>query len=151
MSQAPDSQEIKSRRVELVLQQLDALPTLPAVVVRFFNTTGPRQVGSYGMVLPSFVASALRNDDIQIFGDGKQSRCFIDVRDVAEILPRLLAEPRAHGVVMNLGSDRSFTIEELADLVIRTLSSRSALGMSFIFMTNSPLPPPVSHGNRPSS
>jgi UDP-glucose 4-epimerase len=98
---------------------------LPAVVVRFFNTTGPRQVGSYGMVLPSFVAAALRNEDLQIFGDGRQSRCFVDVRDVAEVLPRLLAEPRAHGVVMNLGSDRPFTMEELADLVIRTLSSRS--------------------------
>ncbi len=98
---------------------------LPAMVVRFFNTTGPRQVGSYGMVLPSFVAAALKGDDIPIFGDGKQVRCFVDVRDVAEVLPRLLAEPRAHGVVMNLGSDRPVTMEELADLVVKTLGSRS--------------------------
>jgi UDP-glucose 4-epimerase len=103
---------------------------LPAVVVRFFNTTGPRQVGSYGMVLPNFVASALRGEDLHVFGDGKQIRCFVDVRDVAEVLPRLLAEPRAHGVVMNLGSDQPLTMEQLADLVIRTLSSRS--GKRFI-------------------
>jgi UDP-glucose 4-epimerase len=103
---------------------------LPVVVVRFFNTTGPRQVGSYGMVLPSFVASALRGEDLHIYGDGSQARCFVDVRDVAEALPRLLAEPRCHGIVTNLGSDRPVTIEQLADLVIATLGSRS--GKRFI-------------------
>ncbi len=103
---------------------------LPAVVVRFFNTTGPRQVGSYGMVLPSFVASAMRGEDLHIYGDGQQSRCFVDVRDVAETLPKLLGKPSCHGRVMNLGSDRPFTIEGLADLVIRTLGSRS--GKRFI-------------------
>lgn len=104
--------------------------SLPAVVVRFFNTTGPRQVGSYGMVLPSFVASALKGEDLQIYGDGQQTRCFVDVRDVASTLPKLIAQPRCHGRVMNLGSDRSFTIEGLADLVISTLGSRS--GKKFI-------------------
>lgn len=103
---------------------------LPAVVVRFFNTTGPRQVGAYGMVLPSFVAAALKGEDLPIYGDGRQVRCFIDVRDVADTLPRLLAEPRAHGRVMNLGSDQPLTMIELADLVIRTLGSRS--GKRFI-------------------
>lgn len=98
---------------------------LPVVVVRFFNTTGPRQVGSYGMVLPSFVSSALRGEDLTIYGDGQQVRCFVDVRDVAEVLPRMLGQPRAHGVVMNLGSDQPLTMAQLADTVIRTLSSRS--------------------------
>lgn len=98
---------------------------LPAVVARFFNTVGPRQVGSYGMVLPNFVASALKNEDIPIYGDGKQSRCFCDVRDVVEALPRLLETPGCHGRVFNVGSDESLTIEELADVVIRTLGSKS--------------------------
>jgi UDP-glucose 4-epimerase len=77
------------------------------------------------MVLPNFVSTALRGDDLPIFGDGKQSRCFVDVRDVAESLPRILAAPKALGAVMNLGSDRSLTMEELADLVIATLGSTS--------------------------
>lgn len=99
--------------------------SLPAVVARFFNTVGPRQVGSYGMVLPNFVAAALRNEDIPIYGDGLQSRCFCDVRDVVEALPRLLETPACRGRVFNLGSDESLSIEELADLVIRTLGSKS--------------------------
>lgn len=98
---------------------------LPAVVARFFNTTGPRQVGAYGMVLPSFVASALRGEDVLVYGDGRQVRCFCDVRDVARTLPRMLAEPKCFGRVFNLGSDRPVTIMELAELVIRTLGSRS--------------------------
>lgn len=103
---------------------------LPVVVTRFFNTVGPRQVGEYGMVLPNFVASALRNEDLCIYGDGRQTRCFCDVRDVAAALPRLLGQPTAHGRVFNIGSDESISIDELADLVIRTLSSRS--GKRFI-------------------
>lgn len=98
---------------------------LPAVVVRLFNTVGPRQVGDYGMVLPRFVKAALRGDPIEIYGDGSQSRCFCDVRDVAEALPRLLGASAARGGIFNVGSDRPITIGELADLVIRTLGSRS--------------------------
>ena len=103
---------------------------LPAVVARFFNTVGPRQVGSYGMVLPNFVGAALAGRDLVIHGDGTQSRCFCDVRDVAEALPRMLATGACHGRVFNLGSDESLTIGELADRVIRTLGSRS--GRRFI-------------------
>ncbi|MGE3107077.1 MAG: NAD-dependent epimerase/dehydratase family protein [Phycisphaerales bacterium] len=98
---------------------------LPVVVARFFNTVGPRQVGSYGMVLPNFVSAAMRNEDIPIHGDGKQSRCFCDVRDVVAALPRLLETAGCHGRVFNIGSDRTLTIEELADVVIRTLGSKS--------------------------
>jgi UDP-glucose 4-epimerase len=103
---------------------------LPAVVARFFNTVGPRQVGEYGMVLPNFVRAALAGEDLPIYGDGRQVRCLCDVRDVAAALPRLLAEPACHGRVFNIGSDRALTIEELADMVIGTLGSRS--GKRFI-------------------
>jgi UDP-glucose 4-epimerase len=98
---------------------------LPAVVARFFNTVGPRQVGAYGMVLPNFVGAALKGEDLPIHGDGRQSRCFCDVRDVVEVLPRLLEAAACHGRVFNVGSDRVITIEQLADAVISTLASRS--------------------------
>ncbi|MEX2219212.1 MAG: NAD-dependent epimerase/dehydratase family protein, partial [Phycisphaerales bacterium] len=98
---------------------------LPAVVARFFNTVGPRQVGDYGMVLPRFVAAALAGRDLTVFGDGSASRCFCDVRDVAAALPRMLAAPACHGRIFNLGSDRPITIAALADLVTATLGSRS--------------------------
>jgi UDP-glucose 4-epimerase len=98
---------------------------LPAVVARFFNTVGPRQVGHYGMVLPNFVAAAIEGRDLEVHGDGRQSRCFCDVRDVARALPSLLAEPSCRGRVFNLGSDRAVTIAELADMVVRTLGSSS--------------------------
>lgn len=100
---------------------------LPVVVARFFNTVGPRQVGHYGMVLPRFVAAALADSPITVHGSGEQTRCFCDVRDVADALPRLLAEPRCHGRVFNLGSDEEITILGLARLVVRTLGSRSEI------------------------
>ncbi len=98
---------------------------LPVVVARFFNTVGPRQTGRYGMVLPRFVESALRGDPLRVFGDGKQTRCFCDVRDVVGVLPKLLDEPSAHGRVFNVGSDDPISIRDLAQLVIRTLGSSS--------------------------
>ncbi len=98
---------------------------LPVVIARFFNTVGPRQVGAYGMVLPNFVAAALRGEDLPIYGDGKQSRCFCDVRDVVEVLPRLVAEEACWGRVFNVGGDTPVTIDELADAVLRVTGSRS--------------------------
>lgn len=100
---------------------------LPGVVARFFNTVGPRQVGEYGMVLPRFVAAAIRNDPIHVHGDGQQSRCFCDVRDVAELLPRLVRATACHGRVFNVGSDVSVTILDLAKEVIRVLRSTSEI------------------------
>ncbi|MEZ6318223.1 MAG: GDP-mannose 4,6-dehydratase [Phycisphaerales bacterium] len=99
----------------------------PTVVVRFFNTVGPRQVGTYGMVVPRFVAAALAGEPLRVFGDGSQTRCFCDVRDVADALPRLLATPACTGRVFNLGSDRPISIGDLAELVIDTLASRSTI------------------------
>lgn len=98
---------------------------VPTVVVRLFNTVGPRQVGSYGMVLPRFVESALAGEPLQVFGDGEQSRCFCDVRDVVEVLPRLLGERDCAGRVFNVGSDEPMTIRALAELVIETVGSDS--------------------------
>lgn len=100
---------------------------LPAVVARFFNTVGPRQVGDYGMVLPRFVSAALRGQALQVYGDGRQARCFCDARDVVRTLPALLRLPSAHGRVFNIGSDRPIAIRELADLVVRELGSTSTI------------------------
>jgi UDP-glucose 4-epimerase len=100
---------------------------LPVIVVRFFNTVGPRQTGRYGMVLPNFVKSALDNAPIQIYGDGKQSRCFCDVRDTVESLLRLLDTPKSIGEVVNIGNTEEVTIEGLADRVKQRTSSRSSI------------------------
>lgn len=100
---------------------------VPVVVVRLFNTVGPRQVGNYGMVLPRFVEAALKNEPLEVFGDGTQSRCFCDVRDVVDVLPRLLAESGCHGRVFNVGADDPMTIGDLARLVIETLGSSSVI------------------------
>jgi UDP-glucose 4-epimerase len=102
---------------------------LPAVIVRFFNTVGPRQIGDYGMVLPRFVRAALEGKDLEVHGDGRQSRCFCDVRDVVRALPRLLGAPGCVGRVFNLGRDESISVKALAELVIATLGSRSGIRM----------------------
>ncbi len=98
---------------------------LPAVIARFFNTVGPRQIGDYGMVLPRFVRAALEGADLEVHGDGLQSRCFCDVRDVVKVLPKLLETPACHGRVFNVGREEPISIRALADLVIETLSSSS--------------------------
>ena len=100
---------------------------LPVIVVRVFNTVGPRQTGRYGMVLPNFVKSALDNTPIQIYGDGKQSRCFCDVRDTVEALLRLLDTQKSIGEVVNIGNTEEVTIEGLADRVKQRTGSRSSI------------------------
>jgi UDP-glucose 4-epimerase len=100
---------------------------LPAVVVRLFNTVGPRQVGQYGMVIPRFIQNALSNQPIQVFGDGQQSRCFCHVRDVAGAMPKLLAKPECRGRVFNLGSCEEVTILDLARRVIDLTGSKSQI------------------------
>jgi UDP-glucose 4-epimerase len=98
---------------------------LPTVVVRLFNTVGPRQVGMYGMVLPRFVEAALSNRPLQVYGDGRQTRCFCHVSDVVGALIKLIAAPGVVGEVFNLGSDEEVSIEELARRVIRLAGSAS--------------------------
>ncbi|MBE6365283.1 MAG: NAD-dependent epimerase/dehydratase family protein [Lentisphaerae bacterium] len=100
---------------------------LRGTVVRFFNTVGPRQTGKYGMVVPRFVANALENKPLRIYGDGGQSRCFCHVADVVRALLLLLDDDRSIGNIYNIGSDRLITITELAKLVISRLNSASTL------------------------
>lgn len=99
---------------------------LPAIVVRFFNTVGPRQNARYGMVLPTFVQQALEDAPITIHGDGKQTRCFCDVRDTVEAVTRLI-DAQAFGEVINIGSTQEISIEDLALLVRERLGSRSRI------------------------
>jgi UDP-glucose 4-epimerase len=100
---------------------------LPVIVVRLFNTVGPRQTGRYGMVLPNFVKSALDNSPISVYGDGKQSRCFCDVRDTVEALIRLIDTPRSVGEVVNVGNTEEISIEGLAHLVKQRTGSSSTI------------------------
>jgi UDP-glucose 4-epimerase len=98
---------------------------LPVIVVRLFNTVGPRQTGQYGMVIPNFVRQALAGQPITVFGDGTQSRSFTYVGDVVRALIALIDEPRAVGQVFNIGNGREITINDLA-VKVRTLTgSRS--------------------------
>ena len=100
---------------------------LPVSIVRFFNTVGPRQSGTWGMVLPRFVAAARAGEPLQVYGDGDQCRCFCDVRDVATLLPRLLHDSRAIGSILNVGRDEAITIAGLAERVVRILQSDSPI------------------------
>jgi UDP-glucose 4-epimerase len=90
---------------------------LPTVIVRLFNTVGPRQTGQYGMVVPTFVRQALTGQPITVYGDGTQSRCFTHVRDVVGALVKLLDQPDAVGQVFNIGSCEEVSIGELAEMV----------------------------------
>lgn len=97
---------------------------LPTVVVRLFNTIGPRQVGHYGMVVPRFITQALRGEDLTVYGDGTQSRSFTYVADVVKAMTMLMANPEAEGEVFNVAAHNEITIGDLAQLVIdRTHSS----------------------------
>ena len=98
---------------------------LDVVVVRIFNTIGPRQVGQYGMVVPRFIQWALKDEPVLIYGDGQQSRCFVYVGDVVEGLIGLINSDNAGGRVYNIGSDEEVTIEGLADLIIAKTGSKS--------------------------
>jgi UDP-glucose 4-epimerase len=98
---------------------------LPTIVVRLFNTVGPRQTGQYGMVIPTFVKQALSSRPITVYGDGKQSRCFCYVGDVVSALIRLMNEPKAVGEVFNVGSNQEITILELAKKVKELTKSYS--------------------------
>jgi len=100
---------------------------LPVVVVRLFNTVGPRQTGQYGMVVPRFVHSAVRNEPITVFGDGTQQRCFGHVLDVVEGLSKLLESTQCFGQVINLGNDEEVSILGLAERAIKLTGSKSEI------------------------
>ena len=100
---------------------------LPVTVVRLFNTTGPRQTGAYGMVVPRFVRQAMDGQPLTVFGDGSQRRCFTNVHDVVAALLALAETPASVGQVVNVGNPREISIGELAALVCRIVGSSSAV------------------------
>lgn len=102
---------------------------LSPVVVRLFNTVGPRQTGRYGMVLPRFVGSALAGEPLRVFGDGRQTRCFCHVADTVRALAGLMDCDGAVGRIFNVGSQESVSILELADEVLRLTGSASGVVM----------------------
>jgi UDP-glucose 4-epimerase len=100
---------------------------VPVIVVRFFNTVGPRQTGRYGMVLPNFARQALRGEPITVYGSGDQSRCFGHVRDAVESVVRLIEAPAAINEVFNVGSTEETTIRALAEQVRDAAGSTSEI------------------------
>ncbi|HIA49354.1 MAG TPA: NAD-dependent epimerase/dehydratase family protein, partial [Acidobacteria bacterium] len=100
---------------------------LPVIVVRLFNTVGPRQTGQYGMVVPNFVRQALSGQPITVFGDGSQSRSFTYVGDVVDALMRLVDEPKAIGEVFNVGNGQEISILGLAEKIKEMTGSQSEI------------------------
>jgi len=98
---------------------------LNVVIARFFNTIGPRQTGQYGMVVPRFIQSALHGEPVQIYGSGKQTRCFCAVGDLIDAVIALMDCPAASGKAFNIGATEEITIESLADTIIEIAQSRS--------------------------
>lgn len=100
---------------------------LPVVVIRLFNTVGPRQTGQYGMVVPNFIKAALENRPIPIHGDGNQSRCFGHVLDIVEGLTKAIETPACFGQVTNLGNSEEVTIKQLAEKIVQMTGSQSQI------------------------
>lgn len=100
---------------------------VPTVIARLFNTVGPRQTGQYGMVVPNFVRQALDGNEITVYGDGSQSRCFTHVSDVVGGLMKLMENQQATGEVYNIGGDQEVTILQLAERVKALTNSQSAI------------------------
>jgi len=100
---------------------------LHIVVVRLFNTIGPNQIGHYGMVVPSFVKQAVQNDPLTVYGEGRQTRSFCDVRDTVVALDRLAGCPEAWGEVVNVGNDQEISIRDLAERVVQRADSNSPI------------------------
>ena len=100
---------------------------LPTRIVRFFNTVGPRQVGQYGMVVPRFVAAAIRNEPIQVYGSGDQIRCFCHVSDAIRALLLVIDSDEAIGQVFNVGNNQQISIMDLAKKVIEITGSKSEI------------------------
>jgi UDP-glucose 4-epimerase len=100
---------------------------LPVRIVRFFNTVGPRQVGNYGMVVPRFVSAALKNQPLQVYGNGDQIRCFCHVDDVVRALLLVMDSDKAVGNVFNIGNNQQISILELAKKIIEITGSKSEI------------------------
>jgi UDP-glucose 4-epimerase len=103
--------------------------SLPTIVVRLFNTVGPRQTGRYGMVVPRLVSQALAGESLTVYGDGRQRRCFCHVADVVQALYRLATEPAAYGSVFNVGATEEIAIFDLAKRIIELTGSSSDISL----------------------
>jgi UDP-glucose 4-epimerase len=101
--------------------------SLPTRIVRLFNTVGPRQVGNYGMVIPRFVSSALKSENIEIYGTGEQTRCFTHVLDVIDALLLISNSDNTIGEVINIGNNSEITISNLAKKIISMTDSESEI------------------------
>lgn len=100
---------------------------LPVIIARLFNTVGPRQTGAYGMVLPRFVASALKSEPLRVYGTGEQTRCFCSVADAVEAMVRLASSEAALGEIFNIGGTEEISIGALARRVIELTGSKSEI------------------------
>lgn len=100
---------------------------VPVVIARFFNTVGPRQTGSYGMVIPRLVQQALRGEPLTVYGDGSQSRCFCNVKDTVRAVVELAQSPKAVGEIFNIGSQEEITIRALAERVLARTGSTAGV------------------------
>ncbi len=100
---------------------------LPVIITRFFNVIGPRQVGRYGMVVPTLIKQALNNEPITVYGDGEQTRSFAYVEDIVEALIKLMATKQAEGHVINIGADQEISINDLARKIIELTNSSSKI------------------------
>ena len=100
---------------------------MPVVIVRCFNTVGPRQTGQYGMVLPKFIKAALLNQPLVIYGTGEQTRCFADVSDVVDAFIKLMNTPECAGEIFNVGTTESISITDLAQKVKDMCHSKSRI------------------------
>ena len=112
---------------EFLLMAYHRNRNLNGTVVRFFNTVGPRQTGKYGMVIPRFAGAALAGEPLKVYGSGKQTRCFCHVFDTIRALKLLTQQDNIAGKIFNIGATRSISIEELAELTVRTLNSKSEI------------------------
>jgi len=100
---------------------------LPVVIMRFFNTIGPGQIGRYGMVVPRLVRQALSSEPLQVYGDGLQTRCFTDVLDVVKAVSKLSQHPDAVGQIFNIGSTEEVSIYQLAERILALTGSHSVI------------------------
>lgn len=103
---------------------------LPVVVVRLFNTVGPRQASAYGMVIPNLIEAAIQERTLNVFGDGMQTRCFCHVHDVIDALCRLMAEKHCEAKVINVGSDEEVSILDLARKILKITRSKSEIKLT---------------------
>lgn len=100
---------------------------LKFVIGRFFNTVGPRQIGEYGMVLPRFVSAAILDQDLEVYGDGSQTRVFCHARDAVSAIMKLVQDESLYGQIFNIGGEQEISIKDLAEMVIRVTDSKSKI------------------------